>query len=74
MPPKENSTRRVEGRSPLEVSPVMKAEIWTQGRIVLPAITVFDGENFAVYYSWAEGLSVQALEIIRHVYASFCLK
>jgi hypothetical protein len=52
----------------------MKAEIRTQGRIVLPAITVFDGENFAVYYSWAVGLSVQALEIIRHVYASFCLK
>jgi hypothetical protein len=29
----------------------MKAEIRTQGRIALPAITVFDGENFAIFYS-----------------------
>jgi len=40
----------------------------------MPYITVFDGENFAIFYSWAEGLSVQAPEIIRHVDASFYRK
>jgi hypothetical protein len=37
MPPKENSTRRAEGRPRPEGSPGRKAEVRTQGRAALPA-------------------------------------